>query len=298
MKKILTALSLACAVSVASAKQTVLVSWGFSATATQAVLFRNLLDNANAQQSKYNFVFNHKPGAGGSIAANTVDSSTELAVLATSSSFYIRPLLYKESHNVDNFSMVGTICQGQPLAIFSKKLDSLSAAQQRSVTIGVLPGSITTLLTRTLTRENPALSLMEVPYKGTPEAMNDMMGGHTDGAVEFINKFYTDRFGTDVKVLGITGDRSINGLPTFRSLGFSGLGGVTVDFPLFVKASVPIEVQQELAGIFAAANGDSVKSVCIDDFGTPSSMPFGQLKSFNDASKTKWQKLTQGIPSN
>lgn len=294
MKKLLVALAMTLA-SVAHAQKIVPVVWGFSASSGQANMVRSVVDSANAQQNKYQFVFTHKPGAGGAVAAITVAESKELSVLASSSSFYIRPLLYKDSHNVDDFNLVALYCAAQPLAIFSKKVNRISDVSNRDVTVGVIPGSITTLVTRTIKRENPNIRIIEVPYKGTPEATSDMLGGHIDGSVDFIGTSVIARFGNDIKIWGMTGKRSLNGHPTFQSLNIKGLENVTADWMFYAHKSVDSATRQELNTIFNNALSERTKFFCEDDFGQIVKTPFNQADSINQSNKQRWEKLTAGI---
>lgn len=296
MKKIFAIIATLLIATSASAQKVVPVVWPFSPASSQATLIRVTIDSANAQQNKYQFVFQNKPGAGGTVAVNSVKDANDLTILATTSSFYIRPLLYKDSHNVDDFAMVAPLCNAQPLAIFSKKINRLSDVQGREASIGVLPGSITTLVVRAMKRENPNIRILEVPYKGTPEATSDMLGGHIDGSVDFIGSTVTSRFGSDIKVLGMTGTRSINGYPSFQSLKVKGLENLTVDYFFFVNKSVDNATRQELYTILSNSLTEKTKAICEDDFGHIVKSPFNQLDSIHQANKVLWEKQTAGIP--
>lgn len=294
MKKILLSLLITIS-SIAHAQQTVHVVWPFAVGSSQANMIRSILDNANTQQDKYKFIFVHKPGAGGAVAAYTVAESKDLSLLASTSSFYIRPLLYKNSHNVDDFNMVTLVCSEQPLAIFSKKIDRLSDAHGREISLGVIPGSITTIVSRIIKRENADIKVLEVPYKGTPEATTDMLGSHIDGSVDFIGTSVTARFGNDIKVLGITGKRNIAGYSTFQNLKVNGLENVTNDYFFFVNKSVDVATRQELNRILTNSYTEKTKFLCEDDFGQLVKTPFSQVDSINQSNKQRWEKLTSGF---
>jgi tripartite-type tricarboxylate transporter receptor subunit TctC len=294
MKKILALMALMIG-SIANAGITVPVYWPFAAGSSQANMVRSMIDNANTQQNKYQFIFVHKPGAGGSVAANSVLESKDLAILASTSSFYIRPMLFKESHNIDDFNMVSLVCTAQPLAIYSKKISRLSDVQGREISLGVIPGSITTLVTRAIKRENPDIRILEVPYKGTPEATSDMLGGHIDGSVDFIGTSVTARFSNDIKVLGITGRRNINNYPTFQSLKVNGLENITNDYFYFVSKSIDRSTRQELNRILNNAYTERTKFLCEDDFGELVKSPFNQIDIIHQANKSRWEKLTDGF---
>jgi hypothetical protein len=258
-------------------------------------MIRALLNTANTQQEKYTFVFTSKPGAGGSVAANTVASSTDLTILASSSSFYIRPLLYIASHDVEKFDMIASVCVGQPLAIFSKKLSSLSDISGNDITIGVIPGSITTLVARSLKIENPGLLLREIPYKGTPEATIDMLGGHIDSSVDFIGKNTRSKIGDNVNILGITGTRNFQNHATFSSMNIKGSAEIVNDYYFYVNSTVSEIVQLEINKILISASGEKVKELCEDEFGTVVKAPHTQLHKLNSSNKDKWKRIATGI---
>jgi len=277
------------------AQKVVPVVWPFAIGSSQANMFRSIIETANTQQTKYQFILMHKPGAGGAVAAKTVAESKDLSVLASTSSFYIRPLLYKDSHNIDDFNMVSLVCSNQPLAIFSKKINKLSDVQGREITLGIISGSITTLVTKAIKRENPSIKVSEVPYKGTPEATSDMLGGHIDGSVDFIGTSVTSRFGNDIKVLGMTGTRSINNYPTFKSVNVNGLENITNDYFYFVNKSVDATTREELHKILTNAYNEKTKFLCEDDFGQIGKLGFNQIDALNQSNKTRWGDLTKGI---
>lgn len=271
--------------------------WPFAIGSSQANLVRAVLDNANKQQDKYKFIFVNKPGAGGAIAANTVLESPELQLLFSSSSFYVRPLLYKDSHDVEKFKLVSGICMAQPFAIYSKKLTSVADLKRpQDSTVGVIPGSITTLITKTMKRDNVGFTISEVPYKGTPEATTDMLGGHIDGSVDTVGKSVTARFGNEVKALGITGKQNHGQFVTFQSQGVKGLEELVGDYLIFVPSGVDAATREELNRIFNAALGDNVREICEDDYGYISRISHAQTETVHQANKARWANLTKGIP--
>jgi tripartite-type tricarboxylate transporter receptor subunit TctC len=295
MKKLFTLLLLSIASIAFADPVPVNIHWPFAVSSPQANMVRGLIETANTQQTKYNFVFSHKPGAGGSIAARSVTPS-QLSVLASTSSFYIRPLLYKDSHNINDYSMVAEMCTAQPLAIFSKKFKSVSDFN-KGVTVGVIPGSITTLVTRSLSKSNTHLNIVEVPYKGTTEATTDLLGGHIDGSVDFIGKAVLARFDSTVNIVGISGTKRIGSYATFESMGAKGLEGVTNDYFLFVHKSVDEATKKELNSIFrqAITSSTRIKELCTDDFGTVANTPYEQLTIINTGNATKWSNLASGM---
>jgi tripartite-type tricarboxylate transporter receptor subunit TctC len=297
MKKLILFLTVLATSSLAYAQQTVQVIWPFSIGSLQATMVRTIIDKANEQQSVYKFVFVNKPGAGGTVAAHFTTQSKELTVLASSSSFYIRPLLYKDSHNVDDFRVVALFCSSQPLAIFSKTTNNMSDLLKRDVTIGVLPGSITTLVTRSIASNHSTATIREIPYKGTVESTADMLGGHIDGSVDFIGTAALAKYGPDVRVLGVTGHRSSGGYPTFKSGGINGLEDITNDYFFFVNSSVDPKTRDELHRILTSAYTDKTKDACESDFGQLALHPFDRADAIHNSNIQRWKRLTVGIQS-
>ena len=295
MKKILATLLAVLSLGVSAQTRTIPVVWPFAIGSPQANMVRSIIDSANKEQNKYQFILVNKPGAGGSIAANHVLEHDGPAVLASTSSFYIRPLLYKDSHNVDQFQIASTICTGQPVAIYSKKLSTLSEAQGREINIGVIPGSITTLVTKAIKRENPEIKIQEIPYKGTPDATTDMLAGHIDGSTDFIGKSISSRFDSTVKVWGITGTKNFGTFRTFAQQQVKGLDNVTNDYFMFVSSKTDTITRQELGRLFDANINDRTKALCEDDFGTVTVTPNNRLDALHQQTKSRWIQLTQGI---
>ena len=283
---------------IASAATVVPVVWPFDPSASNAMMIRAMLNTANSQQNKYEFVFFNKPGAGGTIAAIAVAQASELTVLATSSSFYIRSKLFKESHNIDDFKLVTDMCGQQPLAIYSKKYKTIRSMKytQLPITIGLIPGSITNLITKTIEKNNTNIKFTEVYYKGTPEATTHVIADILEASVDFTGPSVLSRLPNDVAVVGITGDRSIRGFSTFQSENVKGLERLVMDHYFLVSKSVNDNTRKELNEIFNNAFVNvQAKEICDADNGVLKKMPFDRVDSFNKESNELWSKFTEGF---
>jgi tripartite-type tricarboxylate transporter receptor subunit TctC len=296
MKKLIVLFASILMYTFAQAQTTIHVVWPFSISSSDSVMVRSLIDGANSQQTKYRFVFLSKQGAGGTVAASYVHDNPDNHVLISSSSFYVRPMLYKESHDPEKFAMVGAVCNGKPLAIFSKKYTTVKDIGTNEFTVGINSGSITQLVSRGL-KNNSNIKVLEIPYKGTPEATVDMLGGHLDGSVDFIGISTFAKFPPNAKVnvLGITGTVSQPGLPTFKSQGVLGLEYLTANYSIFVSATIPVHVQQELNQIFNSAVNQGVRDNCEEDYGKIVKVPYSQTAKLHQESIGYWRKITTGM---
>lgn len=293
MRKFLFSLLAALAWS-ASAETVVKIVWPFSPAGADSAMLRQIIDNANTAQTKYKFVYDNKPGAGGSIAVNSVVNDRALTVLAISSSFYVRPNLYRESHDVTQLSMIGEFCSKMPLAVFSKKYSQVTDVTNKYLSLGLVSGSITQLVSKGI-QNNSNVKINEIAYKGTPEASGDMLGGHLDASVDFLGPMTLSRMTPDVKIIGITGDRNITGFVTFKSQNVQGLESITSTDYFFVPSTVDDAVKQELSSILATANQDNVKKICSDNYGATEKFSYDSAKKLHQDNIARWATVTKGI---
>ena len=114
--------------SLAQARETINIVWGFAIGSNQANTVRIMCEELNTAQDKYTFVLVHKPGAGGTIAANSVVSDPANTLVSMSSSFIIRPLFEKTepTHNLDNYIPVLVQGTGSPLYVVSGKYTNMN----------------------------------------------------------------------------------------------------------------------------------------------------------------------------
>lgn len=277
----------------ASAKDiTVNVYWPFAAGSQQANMIRSLLDSANVSQTKYRFLFVHKPGAGGSIAANSSLTDNGISLLASTSSFYIRPMLYEQSHDIEKFNLISTICVEQPLGIFTKNQNLLLDAEHEEITLGVIPGSITTLLVRSLIHQNPNLKILEVPFKSTPDATFQMLGEHISGSVDFINKGSSLMLDDSVHVIGVSGVNDNLDFKTFENQGINGLSDIVNDYYIFSPNHLDSNIVEELRNIFNNSISPPVRLLCEESYGYIKTISADESIELHTQNIAKWKNLT------
>lgn len=268
MKKILLAFLLSVVTMAAHAQVVVPMVWPFALNSSQGVMIREIVNEANTLQTKYQFVFDHRAGAGGAVGVNHVSSLTQPAILAHSSSFFIRPYMNKEgSYDPGQFAVINNFCADQPIALVSKNYKSLADLnKQTKASIGVLPGSITELVVAEYKRQHAKMDIVEVGFKGTPDITLSVLGGHIDLGTDFLAGIVTQ----DVNVLGITGANNHGQNKTFKSQGINGLDQITASYYLMVNKNLDPAVVKEFNSIMAkAVTNQRVQSLCAQDFGQP-----------------------------
>lgn len=188
MKKIISSLILSASAAAASAGITVPVVWAFSPASNQANALRQMIDNANKEQSQYEFVFDNKPGAGGSIGVNSVINSDRPSLILISTSVLVRPKFYpNQSYDLDKLRPVAITAVDSPLVVLSKYRTLKEMLAAPGYSIGMVSGSITEAVAiRLQEMSTKGRSITFVPYAGTIDATRDAVGGHIDASVEFI----------------------------------------------------------------------------------------------------------------
>ena len=125
-KNIIIGVVLSLSISAAAAAQTVTVYWPFGIGDPVVTHLRALVDKTNQIQNEYNFLIVAVPGAGGAIAARKTLTSQEPAVLATTSAFFVRPMLFSDSgYTFDEFKP-SLVMSSSPFALLANnKFDIL-----------------------------------------------------------------------------------------------------------------------------------------------------------------------------
>lgn len=299
MKKLLAILFAALAIN-ATAKETVTIYYSWNASDVAANFHRKLADEANKIQDQYNFVFDTKPGAGGSIAANYILNNNTNSILANSSAFFIRPNFFpvNESHNIAQFKSIFPACSA-PIAISSKKYKTWAEVPtDKPISIGVSGLGVTTHLVATqIAKKYP--NMVVVPFKSTTEALLSVLSDSTDFAVNFIGDSAQYQEGANrVYILGITGDKNINGIKTFATQGFSkDLELMNSPAQLMVPTSLSDEKFKAWREIFLKAGRTSavLDSYKIDYCQPINQMSDKEIQTWYAKQTADWKRLTQGV---
>lgn len=266
------------------ASETVSVVWPFALGNNQSNIVRTLIDNANKNQTKYQFIFVSKQGAGGAIAANTVLSGKTM-IFANSSSFYLTPLFNKDAYDVDQFTILSRMCVDRPLVIFSKTLTKLDSTKE--ITVSVTPATIQALVPRVINQKNNSFKYLEVPYKSGPDGTLAMLGGVVDASVDWLGAYNSVVSpGNGVNVVGITGARRINNLALLP-----GTEALVGDVFLFIPATVDGKTYRELYDIFNDAQNETSDMLCKTDFGRPVKTDISSFDRIHNDNKVKWKKF-------
>jgi len=300
MKKTIIGLFLSIIALTVSAKETVTIIYSWTAADCPANYSRTIIEEANRLQNKYNFVFDTKPGAGGSIAANHV-RNTPNTILATASAFFVRPNFFpNESHDLSSYKEIYLQCTA-PMAIAAVKYKTWTdVPKDQALTIGVSGlGTTTHLFALQIQTQYPNLTV--IPFKSTSESLLSVTSGNTDLHVAFLGEVETwgaanNKF-KRLNVLGISGSTRVRGFPTLTSQGFAqSVADISVPFHLVVPTSVSDTKFKEWRDILVqAGQSATVKETYKLDACVFYNLSDENLEPWYRAQVSKWKQLSNGV---
>jgi tripartite-type tricarboxylate transporter receptor subunit TctC len=288
IKRLLTTAALLAAFAV-HAQETITVLWAFNIGSNQANTVRIMCDELNKTQNKYTFVISHKPGAGGTIAANAVTANPNNTLVSMSSSFIIRPYFerYEPTHNLDHFTPILVQGTGSPMTIVSGKYTKLeNALANPNLTIGVSGvGSISHLAANELLQITKTATI--VNFKSMVEAGTAAAGGHVDLAIGLDADVAPFVDGGKVDALARTGS-AIKQIPNAAKL--------TANYAIFASTSMDPERFKEIHQMMASIN---TKSAVVNsykrDLLTPATLNLEQSHNWYTTERMFWKRQVDKI---
>lgn len=219
MKVLFLSLMLALASFTSQAREVVNLAWPWGPGDADSAFTRTMIEKLNQTQDQFTFVFDHRPGAGSTVAANHVLAGPN-RLMSASTAFFVRPNFYPaEAHDVSQFRPVITMC-GTPMVVVSGKYKSWSEVpRDRDITLSV-GGMGTTGHIVASTLQNKYPNIRFVLYNGTGQSTIDAVGGVIDLHIAFVNGVEQWIDQGKLHGLGVTGPRATRNIPTLASQGF------------------------------------------------------------------------------
>ena len=298
MKKILAVLLAAFALS-AQARENITIVYGFSAADNAANYSRNLAEEANKIQDKYNFMFDVKPGAGQVIAFNHV-KDTPNTIFMTSGAYWLRPNFYpNQSYDVNEFRTIMTQCS-VPFAVATGKYASWKEVpKDQPITIATSGlGVVSHLTALQVQKTYPNATI--IPFKSTTDALVATLGKQVDLAVGFVGdveKYSSETSKAKLNILGTTGPKPVGKYPNLSSQGFpAALSKMNTPYNLMVPRSFSDDKAQEIREILSKVeNKKSVRDSYALDYCQPFQVPAKDLARWWDEENKYWTSLTVGV---
>lgn len=296
IKRLLLAVLLATSIS-AHAGEKITLYWGFSAAANQANFYRALVNELNKNQTKYEFVFDTRIGAGGAIAANHVLKNPQNSLIGGTTTFYVRPNFDKDTgYNIASFQPVFVQTLGAPVALYSSKFKSIKDLKKSDdLTTGISGfGSHSNLMASILDETYP--KVMIVNYPSLVDTNRDVQGKFIDLGWNWLAEIQGAVDTGNTTVLGLTGTRSINGQPTLASLGIRGFENASTNTSISASAEMPIAKVKEIYELLRVANrAPDVQAGYAREFSTPADFTWDQTLQWHNQQVKFWAEQSKKV---
>lgn len=293
MKKFITGLAICTASFTTFAGEKVQSVWPFTPASTQGLYYKAILDQANKEQDKYDFIFEHRTGAGGAIATQYVHNLQGTRILAHSAAYFARPFLYPDTqYNFEQFKPL-MVMGFAPAALITKGKTLDQILSQKKINVATAgAGSSTHLLAETFFKQyQEGRDIAMIHYRDSNEAAKDVIGGQVDATFEFLGD--AKARGDYISIIGITGRSKVE---NFRSLpNMEDLVGI---FVIYAPKDMPDSQVNEIQSILLRAEKhESVQTLYKRDYTyKDSSMTIpGNLTPWYTRTIKQFEGYTKGI---
>ena len=215
------------------------------------------LAKALGESMGQSFVIENKPGAGGSIGADTVAKAAAdgyTLFLGNGSSHGVTPGLYARLpyDSINDFAPVGLIASAANLLVVNAAFPGatyadfarLAKEQPGKVTIASAGNGSLSHLSVELLKSTARIDLLHVPYKGAAPGVTDVTAGQVQAMIINIPTVMPLVKAGKLKALAVTSAKRAASLPDVPTLAESGLAGyeTLAWFGLLAPARTPPEL--------------------------------------------------------
>ncbi len=253
---------------------------GFQAGGSSDVVTRLAAERLRGQLDGATIIVENRPGAAGSIAADSVLNARDgHSLLTFSDSFVTSPLINKSVRYqpLRDFRMISLMCEGTlvvlagPNAPFRDFKEFVAYARANPGKVAYVSAGLGghQHLTGEYIAAALKLEITHVPTRGGSQATNDLVGGQVDAAVLGLGPTLAHIPAGKARALAVTAASRVPQLPDVPTLIELGLTGFSADqwFGLAAPADTPQAIVDQLAQAVAAALDDDALRRRYDEVG-------------------------------
>lgn len=272
-------------------------------------IFARVIGSKLSERLKWVVIIDNKPGAGGNIGVDTAAKSPAdgyTLVLGQTSNLTINPALYKKLpyDPLKDLTPVVLVADA-PMALvvasqspYKTVKDLVDGAKQKPGDISLgSPGNGTVAhLTIELFQSASGAKFQHIPYKGSSQALTDLMGGSTDSYMSSVTTAIGHVKGGKLRALGVTGAKRVDSMPNVPTLEESGYKGFNAStwFGIMAPTGTPPTI---VARINAEVNKILVLPEVREKIAIEGGGPLGgtadEFAAFLAAELPKWAKLVK-----
>ena len=250
-------------------------------------------------------IVENKGGADGAIGTGAVARATPdgyTIILSTTSTHVINPLLYKNiAYNPStDFQPISLVAQSPNILVSSEKFDAKSVsdviarAKAAPGTLNVATGATMHLLNAAMFKSMAGLSWVDVPYKGSGPALNDLISGQVDLMFDQLPSSLAQIQGGRLKAVAVTSRQRTSVAPEIPTMAESGLPAfeATSWWAVFAPPKTPPDIVAKLNAAVRQALADPKLLATFSGYGPRSlaKQPDELAKLLVDE-RAKWQKV-------
>jgi len=250
-------------------------------------------------------IIENKGGADGAIGTAAVARAAPdgyTIILSTTSTHVINPLLYKNiSYNpASDFQPISLVAQSPNILVSSLKFDAKSVAdviaraKAAPGTLNVATGATMHLLNAAMFKSMAGVSWVDVPYKGSGPALNDLFSGQIDLMFDQLPSSLAQVQGGRLKAVAVTSRQRTSVAPDIPTIAESGLPAfeATSWWAVFTPPRLPPEIVTKLNAAVHQALADPKLLATFKEMGLEAwqSTPEELAKLLIDE-RAKWQKV-------
>jgi tripartite-type tricarboxylate transporter receptor subunit TctC len=250
-------------------------------------------------------IIENKGGADGAIGTGAVARATSdgyTIILSTTSTHVINPLLYKSiAYNpTTDFQPISLVAQSPNILVSSEKFDAKSVsdvivrAKAAPGTLNVATGATMHLLNAAMFKSMAGLSWVDVPYKGSGPALNDLISGQVDLMFDQLPSSLAQIQGGRLKAVAVTSRQRTSIAPEIPTIAESGLPAfeATSWWAVFAPPKLPPELVVKLNAAVHQALADPKLLATFREMGLEAwqSTP-EELGRLLVDERAKWQKV-------
>ena len=272
-------------------------------------IFARVIANKLSERLKWVVIVDNKPGAGGNIGVDAAAKSPPdgyTMVLGQTSNLAINPTLYKKLpyDSLKDLTPIVLVADS-PMALVvpaqspHKTVKELvSAAKQKPGDISLgSPGNGTVAhLTIEMFQSASGSKFQHVPYKGSAQALTDLMGGSTESYMSSVTTAIGHVKGGKLRALAVTGKKRVESMPdvpTIDESGYKGFDAVSW-FGLLAPAGTPPAIVERInAEVNKILVLPDVKEKIAVEGGGPIGGTSQEFARFLAAEVPRWAKLVK-----